>query len=97
MTTYDAQLDQVLVPHKHLEQFMAGGVFTSWKLPVMYDFDQAVTKTMLLQLIVAMDEAGARVVATVSDMAGANQALWKQLGVAYDGQTSFANPAEPTR
>lgn len=97
VATYDAQLDQVLGPHKHLQTFMAGGIFSSWKLPVMYAFDQAVTKDMLMNLIAAMERAGARVVMTVSDMAGANQGLWKQLQVAYDGETSFRNPADPTR
>ena len=97
LATYDAQLDQVLGPHKHLQVFMAGGIFTGWKLPVMYGFDQPVTKELLLDLILAMEGAGARVVATVSDMGGANLGVWRQLGVAHDGETAFENPADPSR
>ena len=92
VATYDAQLDNVLGPQKHLQALMAGGIFSGWKPPVLYAFHQAVTKTMLMNLITDMEHAGARVVSTVSNMDGANQGLWKQLEVAHVGKISFRNP-----
>lgn len=97
VATYDTQLDQRLGPHKKLQQFMAGGIFNGWKLPVMFEFDRRVTKPMLLGLILAMERVGARVVAVVGDMGGTNQGLWTELGVSFDGDTFFVNPMDPSR
>lgn len=95
--SYDIQGDQVMGPHQKVQVYLAGGLFRSWKIPVMYEFDGAVQPETLHQLIMAMELAGARVVATVSDMGGSNQGLWGRLGISHTGATSFTNPADSSR
>ena len=95
--SYDPQLDQVLGPYKHLQVLMAAGIFKKWRLPVLFAFNQAVTVQMLRSLVAGLEQAGARVVATVNDMGGSNQGLWKELGIRHRGETSFANPADEKR
>ena len=60
MASYDIQLDQVLGPFKHLQVFMACGIFKSWKLPVYYAFNQPATKEILFEVIEAVEQAGGR-------------------------------------
>ncbi|KAF0297950.1 Transposable element P transposase [Amphibalanus amphitrite] len=51
LVTYDQQMDQMLGPFKHLQVFLVCGIFSSWKLPVMFAFNQPVTKELFLDLI----------------------------------------------
>ena len=97
LVTYDRQGDQMLGSFKHVQVHCAGGLFKPWKLPVMYAFDSAVQPDTLRQLISAMEVAGARVMATVSDMGGSNQGLWRRLGIKHGGDTFFPNPADSSR
>ena len=95
--SYDPQLDQVLGPHKHLQVLMVAGIFKKWKMPVQFAFDQAVTGQMLRSLVVDLERAGARVVATVNDTGGSDQGLWRELIIQHGGETSFTNPADEKR
>ena len=97
LASYDIQGDQVLGPYKHVQVFFAGGLFAPWKMPVLYSFDTAVQADTLKGLIAAMELAGARVMATVSDMGGSNQGLWRRLQISHDGATFFTNPADSSR
>ncbi|KAF0306299.1 Transposable element P transposase [Amphibalanus amphitrite] len=97
VATYDNQLDQILGPHKHLQLFLVSGIFTTWKLPMLYAFDTPVTKELLLKLIKDVEGAGGRVVSTVSDMGSGNLALWRSLGIGHDAEASICNPADPSR
>ena len=49
----------------------------------MYEYDQRVTKTVLLDLIMAMEKTSA-CRGVVGDMGGTNQGLWNELGVNYE-------------
>ena len=97
LVTYDQQMDQMLGPYKHLQVFLVSGIFCSWKLPVMYAFNQPVTKDLLLDLIAGVEKAGGRVVAAVSDMGSGNLRLWRDLGIGHNTKTYVVNPADPTR
>ncbi|KAF0305951.1 Transposable element P transposase [Amphibalanus amphitrite] len=94
---YDQQLDQVLGPHRRLQQFLVAGIFSKWQVPVLFQFDSAVTVATLLSLIQGIEAAGAEVVATVSDMGGSNLGVWKALGVSHDGRSWFLNPGDSNR
>lgn len=88
---------QVLGPHSHLQLFLVGGLFDPWRMPILYAFDQAVTKTMLMRAISAVETAGGQVVSIVCDMGGSNMSLWKDLGIKHDGRVSISNPMDPER
>ncbi|KAF0310171.1 Transposable element P transposase [Amphibalanus amphitrite] len=97
LVTYDQQMDQMLGPFKHLQVFLVCGIFSSWKLPVMFAFNQPVTKELFLDLIGGVEKAGGRVVAAVNDMGSGNLGLWRALGVGHDTRPYILNPADPTR
>ncbi|KAF0314684.1 Transposable element P transposase [Amphibalanus amphitrite] len=94
---YDQQLDQVLGPHRRLQQFLVAGISSKWQVPVLFQFDSAVTGATLLSLIQDIEAVGAEVVATVSDMGGSNLGVWKDLGVSHDGRSWFLNPGDSIR
>ena len=56
----------------------------SWKQPVLMAFDKAVTSTLLLQLVAALEDLGYPVRAVVSDMGSKNMGLWKALEIKHD-------------
>ena len=64
----------MLGPHKKVQQFLVAGIFSNWQVPVLFDFDANVTLSTLFSLICGVEAAGARVVATVSDMEEATRA-----------------------
>lgn len=97
VATYDQQLDQVLGPHRHLQQYLVAGIFAKWSLPVLFEFDTAASTDTIFSLIRGIEAAGANVVSTVSDMGGANLGVWRDLGVSHDTRTWFVNPADPQR
>ena len=41
---WDHQQDRILGPHKHLQQFLAAGIYCRWEVPDMFQFD---TNTMI--------------------------------------------------
>ena len=69
----------------------------SWKQPVLMAFDTAVTSTLLLQLVAALEDLGYPVRAVVSDMGPKNIGLWKALQIRHDGLTGIPNPHQKDR
>lgn len=47
----DKKQQQVLGPHKACQAVMARGLICKWKQPVFYQFDQAMTKAILEDII----------------------------------------------
>lgn len=76
---------------------MVRSIVGDWKLPLYFDFDTAIRRDLLEELIVQLEAAGAQVAATVSDLGGSNRRLWVELGVSHDGPTCFRNPADNSR
>ena len=60
---------------------MIQGLINSWKQIVYYDFDQAMNKHILLEVINQLEHVGARVTACVNDLGRSNLLLWKDLQV----------------
>ena len=73
---------------------MVAGIFAAWKLPVLFMFDQPVTRDLLESTIAAVEAAGTLVAAIVCDQGGSNRGLWKQLNVSHDGDVLFPNPSD---
>ncbi|XP_049272046.1 transposable element P transposase [Rhipicephalus sanguineus] len=66
--------------------FMLGGVTTRWKQTVAYhftgnSFSSSAVKNVILDIIEKCEKISIYVDAVVSDMAGGNQALWKEFGI----------------
>lgn len=97
---YDPTDDQILGPFEYLQQVMVRGLMADWQLPVFFDFNRAVDRTLLEELVTQLEEAGARVMAVVSDQGGSNRGLWTQLQIRPDGPercTHFQNPVDASR
>lgn len=78
---YDAISDTVRQPYNYVQLAIARGLKSSWKQPVFCAFDCKMTKTILENLVIKLQEAGYTVVGVVSDMGSGNQSLWKELNV----------------
>ena len=93
--TYDNGRDQMFGPYRHLQVLMVAGIFDAWKLPVLFMFDQPVTRDLLESTIAAAEAAGTLVAAIVCDQGGSNRAgLWRQLNICHDGDVFFPNPSD---
>lgn len=90
--TYDKGTDNLCAPKSKLQCAMLRGLASPWKQLVYYNFDTDMTKDILFDIIVQVEEAGFLVVAMVSDMGPANVKLWRSLSVDINN-TSFLNPA----
>jgi len=67
------------------------GLISNWKQPIFYDFDQRMTKPLLLEIITSLHDTGFEVKAAVSDIAPCNEGLWSSLGITSD-IASFEHP-----
>jgi len=63
---------------------MVRSLFSNWKQPVYYNFDESTTKSTLLQVISEMYNIGYTVVAVTSDME-----LWSELGIGIEPKKYF--------
>ena len=76
---YDQAEQKVYGPHKQAQVALVHGMFKNFIQPVYYDFDQAMTKPILFNIIEETEKVGLQVEAIVSDMGPSNQGLWKAL------------------
>lgn len=88
---YDRKADQVMGEHSQLQVVMVRSLFSNWKQPIYFEFDQKMTKSILNHIIEELHKACYTVVACVSDCGGGNVGLWKQLGITID-KTHFKHP-----
>lgn len=70
---------------------MARGLLSQWKQLVYIDFDNKVTRKILLNIITSLHKISFNVVAGVSDCEASNIGLWKELGVDMNN-TCFEHP-----
>ncbi len=89
----DIQFDQgeekVYGPNGNAQVAMVRGLLKNFVQPVFYDFDQAMTKPILFDLLTQLDNIGLCTEGIVSDLGFTNQSLWKELEI-QPGRTSFA-------
>jgi len=57
------------------------GLLSNWKQPIFYNYDTAITKKLLYNIIEALHIHSFNVIAIVSDMGSSKVGLWKDLGV----------------
>ncbi|KAK7603325.1 hypothetical protein V9T40_003324 [Parthenolecanium corni] len=81
---YDQLLDEVIGPKKKVQVVMARGLTGKWKQPVFVDFDQKMTKEILLNILEKLHLIGLLVVCCTSDCASENQTLYSSLGATYE-------------
>lgn len=68
-------------PHKTCQFVMARGLFSKWKQPIYYQYSQAMTKDILMNIITALHKIYYTVVAVTSDLGPTNIALWNELNI----------------
>ncbi|GBL89811.1 Transposable element P transposase [Araneus ventricosus] len=77
---YDVSEDQILGPFSKVQLVLARGIMAGWKQPVFFNFDTTMTKHLLYEIILKIEEKGLLVKAIVSDLAGSST-LWRELEI----------------
>lgn len=87
---------KVYGPHEYFQVMMARGLFNKWKQPVFYDYDQPITKDIIVKIIQELYDSGYPVVAVTCDLGPKNKAVWNELGVGLDDpeNCSFPHPSD---
>ncbi|KAM8717279.1 hypothetical protein ACLKA7_004047 [Drosophila subpalustris] len=89
----DSSQGGVQQPRDYVQVAMAQGLRKSWKQPIFFDFDKAMTVPTLHMLIQKLYTIGYHVVGIVSDMCPTNLRLWTNLGVSHE-RTWFKHPSD---
>jgi len=93
---YDKQTDTVYGPCNQVLVIMVRGLVSKWKQPIYFDFDVRLSKSLFDTIVESLEKVGLLVVAAVSDLAGSNRKLWKELGINTEN-TRYPNPYGPNR
>lgn len=88
---YDILHDEVIGPLSQMQVVMARGIAAQWKKPIFVNFDQTMTKEILISIIDRLDQIGFNVLCCVSDCEGENIDLWKSLDITFE-QPIFSTP-----
>ena len=75
----DRKDEQKIGPHDRCQVVFARGLFKSWKQPIYYDFDQAMTSEILIEIIKQLFEVSFTVVAFVCDLGPTNKQVFNSL------------------
>lgn len=94
--SYDKAKDILYDPKERVQCAMLRGLVSPWKQLIYYDFDTAMSKVILHDIIVKVEAAGLIIVAMVHDLGPTNLSLWKSLGVGIH-KSYFTNPAASDR
>jgi len=89
--------EKAIGPNKKYQVIVSRGLFKKWKQPVYFQFDQAMTKDIILNVIKELYSNGFTVVALTCDLGSTNQAVLKELGIdpIADGEkTYFQHPCD---
>lgn len=70
---------------------MCLGLLSNWKQPIYYNYNTAMTKELLYNIIIELYTNGYNVLAIVCDMGPTNMGLWRDLGISLTN-TAFKNP-----
>lgn len=85
----DSSQGGVQQPRDYVQVAMAQGLRKSWKQPIYFDFDKAMSVPTLHMLIQKLYTIGYHVVGIVSDMCPTNLRLWTNLGVSHGREFYF--------
>lgn len=88
--------EQIIGPHKTTQVVMARGLFNKWKQPVFYNYDRAMDKKLLENIIMKLYENGFTVVATTSDLGSSNSIVKNYLKIETqeNQQCYFEHPSD---
>lgn len=88
--------EKVIGPHKTAQVCFARGLFMSWKQPIFYNFDQALTKEILDDIIKELYRINYIVVAVVTDLGGGNPQAFKKykIGIEENENAFFIHPCD---
>jgi hypothetical protein len=92
----DRYLDLAIGPNKFVQTVMVRGLCSAWKYPIFCEFDTALSKPLLFEIITALEVLGVKVLITTCDQGPKNVGLQGQLGVTEDN-VKFQNPFCPDR
>jgi len=76
---FDSKIEKLVGPCKKVQVIMVRGLFSNWKQPIYYKFDQPMTKDILIEAVNRLYDAGYEVVAITCDMA--NKGVWGELNI----------------
>lgn len=88
---YDKSNDETIKPYNYVQVAILRGLIGNWKQPIFYDFDCAMRKDKLFEIIQYVEDSGFPIVAVVSDLGGGNRGLHKELEI-NTMKTWFINP-----
>ncbi len=88
---YDQSEDRIYGPNKNLLVVFARGLFSKWKQPVYYGYDDKLENNAIKTIIAELHNAGLNVCSMTCDNIPSNRGIWNKLGVSYQN-TSFSNP-----
>jgi hypothetical protein len=87
----DRYLDLAIGPNKMVQTVMVRGLCSGWKYPIFCEFDTALSKTVLFEIIMALEALGVKMLIATCDQGSKNLGLARQLGVTEDN-VKFENP-----
>lgn len=100
---YDAEEDKIYPPSVNMNVYFLRGLFSNWKQPIAFEFDDHFSPEKILQMIDLAESIGLRVRGLVCDLGGKNRGLLNKLGAKvrktksstgdkYSIVSSFKNP-----
>ena len=93
--SYCQKYEKIYKGAKQIQVVTVRSLVDNWKQPIYFDFDQAVTKELLFEIIKELHKINLIVCAMTSDMGGSNKALWNKLNITTE-KTYFQNPEMET-
>jgi len=76
---FDSKIKKLVGPCKKVQVIMVRGLFSNWKQPIYYKFDQPMTKDILIEAVNRLYDAGYEIVAITCDIA--NKGVWGELNI----------------
>jgi len=81
---FDATAERIYGPHKNLLVVYIRGLFSSWKQPIYFGYDDKLDVNRINEVLTEIHNIGLDVVAMVCDNAGGNRGIWTSLKVTYE-------------
>ncbi|KAK4295516.1 hypothetical protein Pmani_031930 [Petrolisthes manimaculis] len=88
--------ESVMSPHRYVQVVIVRGIIGCWKQIVYFNYDTKMTHDLLQKIIIAVEESGYEVHATVCDMGSTNSKMLKDIGISENHNT-FLNPYDNSR